>query len=43
MMIKGDQEFNVPGASVQQDVNPNEYFKLKISVKAPSVSKHYSA
>lgn len=43
MMIEGDQEFNVPSDSVPQDVNPNEYFKIKISVNAPSVSKHYSA
>ena len=43
MMIEGDQEFNVPSDSTPQDINPNEYFKIKISVNAPSVSKHYSA
>ena len=31
------------GIMVQEDVRPNQFFKVRISVKAPAVSKHYSA
>ena len=33
----------MPGMSVELDTKSGEFFKLKISVKAPSTSKHYSA
>ena len=31
------------GMFVQDDVRPNEFFKLRIKTKAPRVNKHYSA
>ena len=43
VMVAGDQELNQNGIFVSEDVRPNEFFKLKIKVKAPTHSRHYSA
>lgn len=43
VMVAGDQELNMAGIMVQEDVRPSQFFKVRISVKAPAVSKHYSA
>ena len=42
-MVAGDEQLNVSGIQIQDDVRPNEFFKLKIKTKAPQVNKHYSA
>jgi len=41
--ISGDSELSVAGVSLPQDVKANEFFKMKIALQAPAVSKHYSA
>ena len=43
VMVAGDQELNASDMAVQDDVRPNEFFKLKIKTKAPQTNKHYSA
>ena len=43
MMVAGDNDLNVANMSVEADVRPGEFFKLKISVKAPEQPRHYSA
>ena len=36
VMVAGDQELNQNGIFVSEDVRPNDFFKLKIKVKAPT-------
>ena len=42
-MIAGDYELNAQGIQVQDDVRPGEFFKLRVSLRAPAKAKHYSA
>ena len=43
VMVAGDEELNMPGMQLQDNVPINGFFKLRIKTKAPMVNKHYSA
>ena len=43
LCVAGDNDLNVANMQVDSDVRPGEFFKIKISVKAPIKPRHYSA
>ena len=43
LSLSGDFELALKNVVLEKDVSPNEYFNVRVSLKAPALSKHYKA